>query len=456
MSSHEASLTVEDGLSRALDALPFTRTHLLLVVLVCFGHVFEAIEHTMNAVFSTIYVPDIKAGRIAAWEVGMLIGAAGLGAAVGAPLMGVMSDRWGRRTTLAAALVVVSLFSIAGAMSNDIRLLTATRLLTSFGTGTYVPLSITFLAEVIPQRARGRAVMANAIVAGLGGIFSGLLTAWFNIQRPLGIDGWRSTMILAAIGSLVVAYGLMRMPESPRWMMARGDKAGARDVYRRMAGLDRNAPVPDFDPPVPVPAKGTGTSPATQDDDTLWTPARLRRLAVFLTLSILLPWGLVTFPQLGGAMLANRGYDSQTALVFHSIVVAGIFLGGIANLFVIDRVSRKALLIATTLGCAGSAMLFGITETPLQAMFAGLLFNACVGIVHHVLLLFAAEQFPPLLRGRVPTMCYGVNRGVAMVVPIVVLPLLSNVGEYAVLLLIGSSMTLMALIVATLRVKRET
>lgn len=426
MSGFVRGPTSEDGFSKLLDDLPGNPVHYFMIGLICAGHAFDVIEMVMSSVFATVFSADVSAGRIEAWELGLLMSAAGIGGAVGSPVLGSLSDRFGRRNVLIGALFIITTFSIAGALTTSIHALVVTRVIASFGIGSYVPISTTYLAEVVPARARGRAVTANSLVAGFGGTIAGLLAAWFE---TLGIEGWRGTMIVGGVGSLIVALLLLRVPESPRWLWARGEREAAKAAYRRIARLPADAPLPPFEDTAPAKSANAGAHRA--GGEVHWTRENRVTLGYFIALSMLIPWALIGFPMLGGAILTDRGYSTQEALLLHSFVVAGISVGSVLNLFIVDRVPRDLLLIASACGAAAATILFGFATMAMTAMIAGMLMTACLGIYHQVLLLHAVESFPPLLRGRVPGICFGVNRGIAILVPLTLMPLLKQAGEVA-------------------------
>jgi len=453
MSALAAREAPQDSLAEAMDALPLGRLHYTLFALICLGFIFETVELIMTSVFGTIFTPQVKTGAVTAMEVSMLLGSAGVGAMLGSPLMGGLADRWGRQRIISAAMVLVGLFSLLGALTSSIDALIVTRVFASVGIGCFVPLAITFLSEMFPARVRGRAVAATTLVAGVGGGLSGLLTATFGTLQPFGLEGWRCTMIVGAIGSFAVAALILSLlPESPRWLFAQGRRAEAEASFRRLAGLTPGQPVPDFGA---LDAQAKRAAAADPSGEEGWTTERRLMLAFFLLLAVVLPWSLTTFPMLSGAIFTQRGYDTEQALLLHSAVVMGVSAGSILNFLVVDRIARDKLLICIALFAVLSTVLFGISSSPVVAIVAGLGIVAGVSSYQQTLLLYCAEQFPPLLRAKVPGLCFGVSRGLATIVPLVMLPLLLRAGEGPVLVVIGSSMLISALLLLTRRLRRS-
>lgn len=428
MSAVPTRTAPSDGLSVALDALPITRTHWFVISLICLGHLCVAGLLVMNSVFGTLFTPDVKAGKIAAWELSILLGCTGIGAAIGAPLMGALADRFGRRPVLALGLTILASLSIAGALAKDIEWLIPIRLVSALGIGCFMPVSTTLLAELFPARTRGRAVAANAGMGSVGGVLSGLLTAWLNTLQPFGLSGWQSTMILWALGLIFVVIGLALMPESPRWLRARGRTEESGAAFRKVADMAADAPLPVFDA---ADAPGEPGQPAL--GDTRWTPERKRRIGLLALLSFLFPWGGVTFPLLGGAIMALRGYGPEMSLVFQSVIITGAVAGALFNFLVIDRIPRIRLLVSMAILQIVGTATFGLLSSPIVAMVSGAAIVAGIAVYMQVMLLYGAELFPPLLRGKVPAICFGINRFVSIFAPLIMLPLLTKVGEWSVL-----------------------
>ena len=72
-----------------------------------------------------------------------------------------------------------------------------------------------YIAEISPSRNRGTLVSLNQLAIVVG-ILSAYLVNW-QIAR-LGASSWRWMLAVAAIPALVFLFGLLLIPESPRWL----------------------------------------------------------------------------------------------------------------------------------------------------------------------------------------------------------------------------------------------
>ncbi len=149
--------------------------------------------------------------------------ASGIGAVLGSLVWGQFSDIFGRKIAFIGTLFVCSAASLALALTPDGNwiYLAALRAVLGFGTGGFF-IFIAYAQEFLPANNRG---FGTAIVstAAAGGLLLGSAGASFLMP----IIGWRG---LFAIGTLPAALAVIAhylVPESPRWSMSHGDKAGA-------------------------------------------------------------------------------------------------------------------------------------------------------------------------------------------------------------------------------------
>ena len=153
-----------------------------------------------------------------------------------APLYGKISDIYGRRPTLYAALLIFLLGSLISALSPNMFVLIAGRAIQGLGGGGLFALSQTIIGDLVPPRERARytvwisATWATASIAGplLGGTFAEHLswTLIFWINLPLGViamlvinaplkklnrparghrlDGWGAALLVLATAALLL------------------------------------------------------------------------------------------------------------------------------------------------------------------------------------------------------------------------------------------------------------
>lgn len=164
--------------------------------------------------------------------------AGALGMSVGALVWGHFGDRIGRRASILFAGVLFIATSVCGAMP-DYRLNLLMCFMMGVGVGGMIPITFALLAETIPARHRGTAmVLVGCAVAGAYALTS-VLAAWLVPQyswRILWLIGLPTGLLLVAVNRWI--------PESPRLLVSMGREEEARSILRRYgARLELNAAV---------------------------------------------------------------------------------------------------------------------------------------------------------------------------------------------------------------------
>jgi len=172
---------------------------------------------------------------------GFAVSVALLGCAVGAWFAGSAADRFGRQPVMIAAAALFTASAIGSGLAFGVADLILWRVVGGLGVGVASVIAPAYIAEVAPAHIRGRlgSLQQLAIVTG---IFVALLSDAFLAGAAggaaeelwLGLTAWR-WMFLAEIVP-AVAYGVLALtiPESPRFLVARGDEKTARDVLLRL------------------------------------------------------------------------------------------------------------------------------------------------------------------------------------------------------------------------------
>ena len=123
--------------------------------------------------------------------------AAMLVSAVAVPVVGKLSDMYGRKTFYIAGLVVFMLGSTLSGMATNFWFLVVARAVQGLGMGTLMPLSQTIIGDIIPPRQRGKYQGVMGAVFGVSSIAGPLFGGWvtdnigwrwlFYLTLPLGI-----------------------------------------------------------------------------------------------------------------------------------------------------------------------------------------------------------------------------------------------------------------------------
>ena len=404
-----------------LDRLPVTALHVAAVALCALGFSFDLFEIGLGNVLSAVFSAPPHA--VAPRDLSLLLSSVYVGAVVGAPLLGWCADRHGRRTTLAAVLLWLSAASLAAALSRGVVELGAARVLAGLALGAYPPLMMSYLTDLLPPRRRGLLTLVCIAVASLGPPAGVFLVRWLTPLQPLGIEAWRWAFYVGTAGSLLAGLLFFRLPESPRWLMARGRLDEAEAACGR---FERSRSVLSAGAEPAAQAVGAGPD----------TPSRSPwpRVAAMFLLS---PWSTVAFPLLMGAVLMQKGFKLSDTLLFVGLSTFGPFVGTFAASFVVDRIERRLALGACAVLLLGSGLVFVASGTPLWLILSSTLFGLVSSLYTSALTLYAAEVFPTRVRATSLAGAWALNRVGAAVAPLVLLPLLRGGGAMAMFAVIA-------------------
>ncbi|GBF87486.1 inositol transporter [Raphidocelis subcapitata] len=167
---------------------------------------------------------------------GIVAGAKG-GAFFGTFLGGALMLRYGRRRAIA---LLGGLFAIGPAImataglggGNGPGALIAGRVIIGLGIGASAIVVPSYLAELAPARIRGSIVAIYEVMLVFGMLTSLLMDAL--LAATAGPSAWRIMVGLPAVPGLVLAASLLFLPESPRWLVMRGDIDAARATLHRV------------------------------------------------------------------------------------------------------------------------------------------------------------------------------------------------------------------------------
>ena len=429
------------GIAARLDGLPLTPLHVGIAVLCGLGLVIDVAELSLNGALSVVF--STPPNRMEPFALGLLVASVFLGAAVGAPLLGRLADRHGRRLTLRLSLVVVAVPSFAAALGPDGAWLTTCRFAAGLALGAYPPLMTAYLTDVLPPRWRARIILIAVSIGVLGWPAVIFAVRWLSPIAPLGLEGWRWSLIGAGAAAAAMAWAFRHVPESPRWLAVAGRPAEAERACRRFEDAAGIAAVArgGVGEAARGPALQSGREAATAGRaaagaaaiDTRLPDGYWQRVTLIATVYLLRAWPTIGFPTVAGAMLVVKGWGAGDSLLFVGIAGFGASFGALAASFVVDRFERRTALTLCSLAMVGFGIAFAASDTALGLVVAGTAFNVVGAIYGPVLSVYAAELFPTARRATATATAWGANRLGSALAPLALLPLLAVGGPMAVL-----------------------
>ena len=172
-------------------------------------------------------------------QVGIVISSLVFAAAVGALIGGKISDAIGRRTTIIVLAVMFFVGVLVAVFSPNFAILVAGRIILGLAVGgasTVVPV---FLAELAPFEIRGSITGRNELAIVVGQ-FAAFVVNYILLATLGHVHGlWRIMFGVCALPAIALFFGMMRMPESPRWLVEKGRDEDALAVLKTVRSEDR-------------------------------------------------------------------------------------------------------------------------------------------------------------------------------------------------------------------------
>lgn len=174
--------------------------------------------------------------------VGWITSSLMLGAIVGGALAGQLSDKLGRRRMILISAIVFALGALMAGFSPEdgIAWLLIARVILGLAVGAASALVPPYMSEMAPAHLRGRLSGLNQLM-----IVSGMLLSYLVDFLLKDLDenmAWRLMLGLAAVPAIILFVGVLRLPESPRFLMKQGDIAGAKQVLSYIRPSDAIEP----------------------------------------------------------------------------------------------------------------------------------------------------------------------------------------------------------------------
>ncbi|KAJ7558754.1 hypothetical protein O6H91_04G054300 [Diphasiastrum complanatum] len=164
----------------------------------------------------------------------VLIGSLNLISLVGGIIAGRLSDSLGRRKTMAIASLIFLIGAAVMGLAPGFSILLVGRLIAGIGVGFGLMIAPVYTAELSPASSRGALVSLPEIFINFG-ILLGYVASYALSGLPARIN-WRLMLGLGTAPAIVLAMGVLFMPESPRWLVLQGRIEEAERILIKTSG----------------------------------------------------------------------------------------------------------------------------------------------------------------------------------------------------------------------------
>jgi sugar porter (SP) family MFS transporter len=262
------------------------------------------------------------------------------------------------------AALVFACSSLGTGLAGHFWVFVAWRMLGGYAIGLASGISPMYIAEISPAPLRGRLVSLNQL-AIVFGILLAQVVNWL-IARPVpagataqdilvswnGQWGWRVMFAVTAIPSVLFLVATFLVPESPRWLAAKGRTQQALAVLERLGGRDYAEQVlADFR----TASEAQPQRPLLRE---LLSPDVGRVLVLAVVLAVLQQWcGINVIFNYAQEIFSAAGY--QVSDILFNIVVTGAVnvVFTLIALAVIDHYGRRVLLLT---GVSGLVIIYAV------------------------------------------------------------------------------------------------
>jgi MFS transporter, putative metabolite:H+ symporter len=411
-----------------LERLPYCSWHLKMRLIICTAWFFDAFDSIAIAV---VLPPLIGLWHLNPQHIGPLIGIGFLGQLVGAIAFGWIAERWGRRSSMLATLLIFSLGALACAAATSYEVLFWLRFVQGIGLGGEIPLMAAYVNEFARAQGRGRFSISIQVLFSVGLLIVALVGVYVVPHW-----GWQWMFIIGAIPAFIAIPMRALLPESPRWLASQGRY---EEADRALSGIEAVAAREGINVPA-LPADLPEVAEARPRIADLFKGIYLRR-----TITVWLLWIGAYFVSYG----ITAWMPSLFRTVYHLDVQKSLEYGLINNVFglggaflalyLIEAIGRRRMFIFSLGGCCIFLLSFAFLP---QLSAAGTLTVATCGFffLSSTLLSLAtytAEIYPTHLRALGGGVASAWQRGASVVGTTVVGWILPYYGINAVFVMFG-------------------
>lgn len=342
---------------------------------------------------------------------GLVVSILIFGAAIGAIVGGKLSDLRGRRNNILLIALVFLVGTLGCVSSPSWPVLAFFRLVLGLAVGAASATVPVYLSEIAPYERRGSMVTRNEVMIVSGQFAAFIINAiifqvWGEHQ---GV--WRYMLAVAVLPAIALFVGMLRMPESPRWLVLKERDEEALDVLRQVRSPER-AEAEMAEVHALAEEERASQTGGASDLGVRW----IRRL-------IFIGVGLGVFQQFTGInsvmyygtqLLTQSGFSASAAIIANTLNGLFSVLGITVGLLVMNRIDRRTMLLAgftlTTffhllVGLSALLLPDGQAKAYFILVFVVLFVFSMQGTIGPLVWLMLAEIFPLKIRSFAIGLC---------------------------------------------------
>lgn len=351
-----------------------------------------------------------------ALQQGWYVGCALIGSIIGVLFAGILSDKFGRKSTMILSAILFSTSAIGCAASTDFNQLVIYRIIGGVGIGVVSIISPLYISEVAVAQYRGRLVSLYQLAVTIGFLGAYLVnyqllgysmsnpdasTGWWNLVFVSEV--WRGMLGMETLPAIMFFIIIFFIPESPRWLILKGKEEKATNILERIYTSSKEALFQLTE------TKSVLSSESKSEWKLLLQPGIRKAVIIGVCIAMLGQFmGVNAVLYYGPSIFENAGLSGGDSLFYQVLVGLVNTLTTVLALVIIDKVGRKKLVYYGVSGMVISLILiatyfiygesWGISSIFLLIFFLFYVFCCAVSICAVVFVLLS-EMYPTRVRG---------------------------------------------------------
>ncbi len=287
------------------------------------------------------------------WQEETVVSVTVAGAIVGSLAGGPLNDLVGRKPMIATSAAIFTVGAVMLGFAGSFGMLSVGRLTVGIGIGFASVTTPIYIAEAAPSSLRGQLVTLNTLFIPFGQFMAGVVNGAFANAT----NGWRWMLGLSGVPSLVMLFGVLPLPESPRWLLGRGRGNEATAVLQKIRGK-----FDVFDEVERISATISSDQKPASLKDMLFVPALRRELTLGCGVQILQQFlGINIAMYYAAEIYSKAGYSDTTAIWLSALAPLSQTIGCLISMYSIESRGRRKLFLYSCISASFCFLVVGLS-----------------------------------------------------------------------------------------------
>jgi MFS family permease len=354
------------------------RVYLLVGLALLFdGFDYMIVAYTMPQMAKEWVLTKVQTGSLASWSL--------LGLMIGGLFSGLVSDRIGRKKTLAFFVAFYSLLTFPIYFVQSFEMFAILRILSGIGLGACIPIAVTMMSESAPTKNRGYFTSSIMAFYIMGWVIAGIVAIYV-----VPVYGWRVCYLTGGIPALYSLVLWFKMNESPHWLLGKGREEEAIEIIKEIV-IIANGKADNWahgSLVAPLPPKKVGVSAIFSKK---YRKVTITNWTIYFMGSVVI-YGITGWLP---TLLVGAGYGLVKGYSFAVLQNAFSILGAMSSGYVADIIGRKINVTLAWIFTAASVMILGCASNQWEVVIC----SVVVGVIMN----WGLSGTQPLLTEAYPT-----------------------------------------------------